>query len=175
LISLFWPKGVCVGVKSNRILGATMKQKLQEFALVAEVISAIAIVASLVFVGIQIQQSSKINEVNAYQDLVNQISVLNILRIEDREFAELFGRYVSGEEISNRIDKAQMTAFLATTFRHADLAYRQYKSGIIDKQTLDSVLSLTNFWKQQNLGEIIWSDVARVLDPGFVSYMNDYD
>jgi len=36
-----------------------MKEKLQEYALIAEIISGIAIVISLVFVGIQIQQGTE--------------------------------------------------------------------------------------------------------------------
>lgn len=35
-----------------------MKAKLQEFALVAEIMSAVAIVLSLLFVGIQVRQGS---------------------------------------------------------------------------------------------------------------------
>lgn len=41
-----------------------MKEKLQEYALVAEIISALAVVAGLVFVGLEINQSTEQNALN---------------------------------------------------------------------------------------------------------------
>ena len=42
-----------------------MKEKLQEYALIAEIIGGIAIVASLLFVGVQINQNNKLIEASA--------------------------------------------------------------------------------------------------------------
>jgi hypothetical protein len=42
-----------------------MKKQLQEYALIAEIVSALAIVASLVFVGMQISQNSTAVELEA--------------------------------------------------------------------------------------------------------------
>ena len=36
-----------------------MKEKLQQYALVAEIVSALAIVLSLIFVGLQVKQGSE--------------------------------------------------------------------------------------------------------------------
>lgn len=41
-----------------------MEKKLQQYALFAELISAVAIVASLIFVGIQIKQSNDLVKAN---------------------------------------------------------------------------------------------------------------
>ena len=41
-----------------------MKEKLQEYALIAEIISAIAIVLSLIFVGLQVRQGSEATDAN---------------------------------------------------------------------------------------------------------------
>jgi hypothetical protein len=50
-----------------------LKEKLQEYALVAEIIGGIAIVCSLPFVGVQIRQSAKVSEINAYQELISRL------------------------------------------------------------------------------------------------------
>ena len=41
-----------------------MKEKLQEYALIAEIISALAIVVSLIFVGLQVRQGSETTVAN---------------------------------------------------------------------------------------------------------------
>jgi hypothetical protein len=58
--------------------------RLEKWALIAEIVSAFAIVLSLIFVGIQISQSSDETALNtsaiqvgAYQELVGQIMDIN--------------------------------------------------------------------------------------------------
>ena len=70
-----------------------MKRSLQEYALFAEILSAVAVVASLVFVGLQIRQESNETALNtraieaaAYQDLISQIGEINTLVVKDAEF-----------------------------------------------------------------------------------------
>jgi len=73
-----------------------MKEKLQEYALVAEIIGGVAIVISLVFVGVQVSQTAEETATNttairasAYQELTTQILNINNLRAENPDIAEL--------------------------------------------------------------------------------------
>jgi len=75
-----------------------LKEKLHEHALIAEIVGGIAIVCSLQFVGVQIRQNSEISEINAYQDLISQITLMNSLRVQDAQFAGLFWRFDHGEQ-----------------------------------------------------------------------------
>jgi hypothetical protein len=43
-----------------------VKEKLQEYALIAEIIGGIGIIASLIFVGLEIHDNSRIAEINAF-------------------------------------------------------------------------------------------------------------
>ncbi len=51
-----------------------MKEILEEYALIAEILSAIAIIISLVFVGIQIRRNTKATQVLTF----HEIAVLDI-------------------------------------------------------------------------------------------------
>jgi len=51
-----------------------VKEKLQEYALIAEIISAICIVLSLIFVGLEIEQSTKQSRINAAIDLKKEFN-----------------------------------------------------------------------------------------------------
>jgi len=73
-----------------------MKEKLQEYALVAEIIGGVAIVISLVFVGVQVSQTAEETATNttairasACQELTTQILNINNLRAENPDIAEL--------------------------------------------------------------------------------------
>jgi hypothetical protein len=51
-----------------------MKERLQMYALIAEIVSAIAIVVSLVFVGFQIQQSNRLSRAEAFRSPTSDIN-----------------------------------------------------------------------------------------------------
>ena len=76
-----------------------VKEKLQEYALLAEIISAVAIIASLLFVGVQLKQNDKTNQVNACQALTSE-SIDSLYQVAlDREVATLFAAGQAGDEL----------------------------------------------------------------------------
>jgi len=150
-----------------------LKEKLQQYALVAEIIGGIAVVCSLLFVGMQIRQSSQVSEINAYQELIAQITVMNTVRVEDPEFAELFWRFDHGEPPRDTGERARLEAFLYMVFRHGDLAYRQYAKGMIDRAGLLSVLAPTRSFLNTEIGRQVWDVLSRSVQPGYVAFVND--
>ena len=150
-----------------------MKEKLQEYALIAEIIGGIAIVCSLIFVGVQIRQNSEVSEINAYQELIAQITLMNSLRVQDAEFAELFWRFDHGEQPQNDSERARLEAFLYMVFRHGDLAYRQYDKGLIDRDGLVSVLAPMRSFLNTEMGTQTWAILSPSLRPGFVAFVKD--
>lgn len=139
----------------------------------AEIIGGIAIVCSLVFVGLQIRQNSRISEVNAYQELISQISTMNTVRIEDPQFANLFWRFNHGEKPATNTEQAQLEAFLYMVFRQGDLAYQQYDKELIDRDGLVSVLAPERVFLNTELGREIWSRLSPSLNPDYVAFLND--
>ena len=150
-----------------------MKERLQEYALIAEIVGGIAIVLSLIFVGMQIRQNSEISQINAYQELVSQITVMNTLRVQDAEFADLFWRFDHGQQPQDDKERARLEAFLYMVFRHGDLAYRQYGKGLIDRDGLVSVLSPTRSFLNTQIGREVWETLSPSLQSGYVDFVED--
>jgi len=149
-----------------------VKEKLQEYALVAEIIGGIAIVCSLIFVGLQIRQNSRISSVNAYQELISQISIMNTMRIQDPGFADLFWRFDHGAQPATGQEQARLEAFLYMVFRQGDLAYRQFSNGLIDRDSLVSVLAPTRTFLNTKLGTDTWASLSPALNPDYVAFVN---
>ena len=150
-----------------------MKEKLQEYALIAEIVGGVAIVLSLIFVGMQIRQNSEVSEVNAYQELVSQLTVMNTLRVQDAEFADLFWRFDHGQQPQNDVERARLEAFLYMVFRHGDLAYRQYEKALIDRDGLISVLAPTRTFLNTELGQEVWEILSPSLQSDYVAFVAD--
>ena len=126
-----------------------------------------------IFVGIQIRQNSEISEIDAYQDLISQITLMNSLRVQDPQFADLFWRFDHGEEPRNDVEHARLEAFLYTVFRHGDLAYRQYDKGLIDRDGLVSVLAPTRSFLNTALGKEVWATLSPSLNQGYVAFVDE--
>jgi hypothetical protein len=111
---------------------------------ILEIISATAVVVSLIFVGFEIRNSSEQVEQNtqalqiaAYQDLIGRIVEINAIDIEESTSIELLVvKRTPTEEDLNKLGN-----FLWILFRHGDMAYFQYEKGAISKERLESAMA----------------------------------
>jgi hypothetical protein len=148
--------------------------KLKEFALVAEIISAVAIVASLIFVGLQIQQNSRIAQVNAYQDLTAQILNLNAANSQNPALAALHVKARNREELTE-IENYMLAQEMIGVIRHGDLAFLQYQQGYINLTQLENLLAplLVNYRTIPNFINV-WENMKRNVDSSFVEFVDNF-
>ena len=150
--------------------------KLQKWALTAEILSAVAVVVSLGFVGYQLQQSNEQAALNtqtlqlaAYQQLVDRISDFNLATIQNPDLRAAREKLESGAEL-NTDEASIINAFLYLAYRNGDLAYLQYQQGIIDEQRLRSGFGLLFDYLHYPFVQAHWERAQR----GFVDSYRDY-
>lgn len=136
-----------------------------------EVIGFLAIIASLVFVGIETRNSTRqaalttqALEIAAYQDLMDNIAELNTLAVQDADVAAFLHKaYGTNDELTD-IERFRLTRNLFQRFRHGDMAYFLYERGAIDESRLHSALQVlmlghprvNEFW-EKNQGNFVAS------------------
>jgi len=142
-----------------------MKEKLQEYALIAEIIGGIAIVISLVFVGFQVSQGNQETALNtkAIQSTVRQ-SMLQA------DITSLY-IYVEHPYLSNRLDippeqEVQVRSIITAFLRMRESYWLQYQDGLLDERTWISYRQpLTNVVFQSSIGRDVWGKGGYT--PGF--------
>ena len=134
-----------------------MKEKLQEYALIAEIVGGIAIVASLLFVGLQINQNNKLIEasaMNASNERTDNTSRMGI----EYGISEIILKIRDKEELSLS-ERARLTVFVETLLRHFETTYFQYSLGLINEEV----------WQSESRG------LERLVDsPGFRTAFPDW-
>lgn len=147
-----------------------MKKSLSDYALLAEVVSAIAVVVSLVFVGLQVRQGADETAANtnalyieSYQDLVNNINTSTSILADNPEFAEIFVRITAGGEFGDPIEEFRFGIYLFQIFRHGDLAYRQFENNLIDEETTLSALQIVRVNTISKRGRLFWEQFIATL------------
>ena len=154
---------------------------LQKWALLAEILGGIAVVVTLIFVGYQAQQSieqAALNttalQVNAYQQLVDGISDLNTQTIENSGLRSVRLKVESGPELEdlNPEERLIFTAFLYLAYRNGDLAYFQYRKGIIDEERMRSGMVLLVIYLGIPTIRQHWNQAKRSFVAEYVEYID---
>ncbi len=121
----------------------------QELKNLLEGIGMVAIIASLIFVGIETRNSTqqailtnRALEIAAYQELMDNIAELNMVQMQDPELAGLMFKARRTPEELTDIEKFRMDRFYFLKLRHGDIAFFQYERGAIDEARLRSALEI---------------------------------
>jgi len=147
-----------------------------------EVIGFVAVIGSLIFVGIETKNSSEQTELNtraveiaAYQQLMSNISEVNALSIMSDQAAAIIAAMRDWPETNVHAQRVSSAFF--QQFRHGDMAYFMFERGVIDEDRLRSSLrplplygeSGRSFWRQNkgNFVESYQQYIDRLLEEGF--------
>ena len=113
-----------------------MKERLQEYALIAEIVGGIAIVASLLFVGLQISQNNKLIEasaMNASNERTDNTSRMGI----EYGVSEILLK-IRNDEALSLSERTRLAVFVETLLRHFETIHFQYSLGLINEEIWQS-------------------------------------
>ena len=109
-----------------------------------EIITATAVVVSLVFVGMEIrnstqqmEQNTRSLQVSAYQDLISRIVEMNAIDIDKATSIDI----LASKEFLDATQTQKLNSLLWILFRHGDMAYFQYESGSINQERMISAMA----------------------------------
>ena len=139
-----------------------------------EIVSAVAVVVSLVFVGFEIRNSSEQVEQNtqalqiaAYQDLIGRIVDINALHISESETIES----LTALEEPTEEELRKLNNFLWILFRHGDMAYFQYEKGVIDLERLKSAMAPLALRLHNPKVVAQWRIIEKAFVPAYIKYI----
>ena len=125
-----------------------MKEKLQEYALIAEIVGGVAIVISLVFVGLEIRHNNAISRTEAYQRNLDALNEWRALVLTTGN-AEAVLNFLSSGTIEEG-KEAEIQVLQSVALMVFDRAYFSYKNGIMDEAGWNRFYSiLCPIWENQ--------------------------
>lgn len=135
-----------------------MKKTLQEYALIAEIVGAVAVVVSLVYVGLSVQQNTKAIQVANHQALVAMDLDKNSW-LRDSEFAAIYEKARQDMDTLSLAESRQYLTFVADTMNAWEFAFITHNNGAIDEtiwngwdifyRTEMSTNGFQQFWKDK--------------------------
>ena len=151
------------------------KLNLQKWSAIAEILSSIAVLATLVFLVYELRQNTDALKASTYQDMNAVISEVNGLFLANPEVSEFIARTATvGDELAPH-DAIRLRAFISSQYRHADNVYFQYQIGTLNRRQMESLLYplVLNFQRRGRL-RTEWEAGAdkSLLSPDLVAYLD---
>ena len=147
--------------------------QLQVIALWADIVQAFAVVATLLFVGIQVLHNTRIARMTAAQTSA-QLLTENLGRvIENKDLAELLARPAEDYDSITDADRLRISNFLASSFRHIEVlhAHRRYK--IYEEELWQGAVSRMRVMLANPLVRQWWSDNKQHYATSFRKHMTE--
>jgi hypothetical protein len=141
----------------------------------AEFFAVVGVVLSLLFVGMELRQSTSASRSAAYQELGIATADIWLFLASNRELNDMFFAAASGDidSFANlpESDKRLVTSFLIGNLRLYETVYLQVEQGLLEPEALQ-FLGYEGFSKS-NLLKASWPEVKRFVDPSFASHLEN--
>ena len=140
---------------------------------VRETIGFLGVMASLVFVGLEIRQNTRVARAEAYRSVAEMEAAGLLAAATDPQLSGLLRRVMfDGEKRDNFTDseKYQIGVYYDYRITNLELVYRQSEERVLPSAALD--LSVSGLFTEPYLHEL-WPIIRAQYDPGFAAYFED--
>jgi hypothetical protein len=110
---------------------------LEQLSYAAQIVGTVAVVLSLVFVGLQIRQNTAALQRNEHNSTMAQWTVIRMAIAENRDIAELMTAGLHGERAMDAADQLRVEQLLAENAWAAFHIWDRTKRGVFPKGTFE--------------------------------------
>lgn len=133
----------------------------------AQVVAAVGVILTLVYLAMQIRQNTRAIRRSAYQELLNYITNVNLMLTGDRELCVLSIKARAGLGELDEADQMRLLVWFGTVFRHYQNAFNLYREGVITFEQWESMSTPLTRHLQTQGGRDMWDVVRSGFLPAF--------
>ena len=145
---------------------------LQDLGNIGEFVGAIAVIATLIYLTVQIRQNSRSISTSAYNEVLGQTFDLNLRLAQDSEFSSFLQRGLDGE-----LDPKDFPRFSSTMIAVIGIMQRifiLYRQSVVDARDLETAVVFALGILRRPGAKVWWKQADRFgFDPRFIDHMNE--
>lgn len=147
---------------------------LEQAAYLSQIFGAGAVLASLVFVGLQIRQNTQSQRIVAVGSLAAAIAAINVPAMQSPALGEALSKAMKDWGAASRDQRVLAHFFLFSYFKLAENAWYQHRSGALDAtQWAGWEAMLRAFYHSEGVQRVWWPRRCRAYSPEFQKYLAD--
>jgi hypothetical protein len=144
---------------------------LDDIGNLAELIAAIGVMISLIYLAIQIRRSSETERMATYRAIVSDFGSLNQSIASDPELALLFAQGLESYGELNEAEKARLSQYFYSVFRYFENMFYQHDKGYLEQSVWQGWARMMLTYFNRPGFQVWWRQRRLVFDPSFVRYL----
>ena len=140
--------------------------KMERVAAISEIVSSIAIVATLLYLAVQTQQTNAALFASSRQ--ATMAADLQLLAVDFQNPEIVMAVANDGRTV----EEQKLTSWYSSLLRIREFAWFQYQSGILDQPTFESYMTIVPFALEAPNGQKYWATGNVNYDPAFAEYVD---
>jgi hypothetical protein len=138
---------------------------------IANVLAAVGVIATLIYLSIQIRQNTKAVRSSSIQNLVQNFSTTAQTAVENEHIIPLLLKGNAGADALTEVERAQLHFWFIMTFRRFEGVYFQRDLGIVDADVIDGFERSHLAVLASKGAQEWWATSKGIFNSGFVRYV----
>jgi hypothetical protein len=130
---------------------------IESMANYADVIGGIAVIVSLIYVGIQIRRNAKSSQSQANQGAHESLANVSLEIAKDPNFSSLTRKGMIAFDELTEEEKFQFILLMVTVFRRFENIFYQYHKGFLDKELWEGYKQSMLLYFYTSGGQVFWN------------------
>ena len=143
---------------------------LEQMYYIAEILGIFIVIGSLLFVGIQIRQNTRVIKLSATQNVSHEFREALGIIAADTEMADLHLRGSRDTNFLSPAEKHRFFIFLNNIYRVYENTYYQYQQGVLDSDIWNGMLTQMAFPKNTPGYLEFWDERKQIFSKEFQTF-----
>lgn len=140
---------------------------------VAEITGAVGVIASLVYVGIQVRQNTRWLRSSVIESAGLRSSEMARNVAIDPELSSLVRAAMSGAAGLNEEERWRFRLYLHSAIRNYEISYSHHRDGLLSTEHFAGLRENLRVWVGSPLFETWWETSEQMFEPGFAALVNE--
>lgn len=149
-----------------------MDMTLQQVSYWAEIFGVVAIVATLIYLAVEIRQNTKSVRLSAVHDISSLYASVMLTMGGDKDNADVWIRGLEDYAKLDRLDRTRFLVFMGVSVRTLSDQYFQWQEGALDTQVWNGMRHVIDDFAQYEGFKTYWDLRSHQFSEGFQAYFN---
>ena len=140
---------------------------------IANLIAAIGVIATLIYLSIQIRQNTKAVRSASVQNLVQSLSATAQAAVENEFIIPLLLKANTGDSALTEEERTRLHFWFVMAFRRFEGVYFQRELGFVDARVIEGFERSNIDIIASKSGQAWWTNSKEIFNSGFVSYVDE--
>ena len=141
---------------------------------ISQLVAAIGVILSLIFLAVQLRQNTKAIQSSAIQNLVQSLSGNAQTNVENEYLVPLMLKANAGVETLSEEERTRLHFWFVMAFRRFEGVYFQRSLGLVDAAVTEGFERSHISILASKSGRAWWSTAKGAFASGFVTYVDDH-